>query len=52
MNTLALIAVLLVLFGGGGIFLGGPVLGGSELGLIMLLCLAIFLTGGFNTRKV
>ena len=52
MNTLSLIAVLLLLFGGGGFFLSGPVIGGSELGVILLLCLAIFRTGGFSTRKI
>ena len=52
MNTLSLIVVLLLLFGGGGFFLSGSVIGGSELALIMLICLEIFLTGGFSTRKV
>ena len=52
MNTLSLIVVLLLVFGGGGFFLSGPIIGGSELGVILLLCLAIFRTGGFSTRKV
>ena len=51
MNILLLIVVLLLLFGGGGFYLGGPVIGGSGLGLILLICLVIFLTGGFRTGK-
>ena len=50
MNTLLLIIVLLLLFGGGGLYIGGPVFGGSALGLILLICLVVFLTGGFRTR--
>ena len=51
MNILLLMVVLLLLFGGGGFYLGGPVVGGSGLGLILLVCLVIFLAGGFRTRK-
>ena len=51
MNILLLMVVLLLLFGGGGFYLGGPVIGGSGLGLILLICLFIFLAGGFHTRK-
>jgi hypothetical protein len=43
--------VLVLLFGGGGFYLGGPVIGGSGLGLILLICLAIYLMGGFRTTK-
>lgn len=50
MNTLLLIIVLLLLLGGGGFYLGGPVVGGSGIGLILLICLIIFLMGGFRTR--
>ena len=51
MNILLLMVVLLLLFGGGGFYLGGPVIGGSGLGLILLICLVLFITGGFRTRK-
>jgi len=44
--------VLLLLFGGGGFYLGGPVIGGSGLGLILLICLVVFLMGGFRTGKI
>jgi hypothetical protein len=51
MNTLLIIVVLLLLFGGGGFYFGGPVIGGSGLGLLLLICLVIFLAGGFRTTK-
>ena len=52
MNTLLIIFVLLLLFGGGGgFYFGGPVIGGSGLGLILLICLVVFLMGGFRTTK-
>ena len=51
MNTLLLIVVLLLLFGGGGFYFGGPVIGGGGLGLILLICLIVFLMGGFRTTK-
>ena len=50
MNILLLMVVLLLLFGGGGFYFGGPVIGGSGLGLILLICLAIYLFGGFRPR--
>ena len=51
MNILLLIVVLLLLFGGGGFYLGGPVYGGSGLGLILLICIIVFLAGGFRGGK-
>ena len=51
MNTLLLIIVLLLLFGGGGFYLGGPVYGGSGLGLVLLICLIIFLMGGLRSKR-
>ena len=50
MNPLILIIILLLLFGGGGFYVGGPVCGGSGLGLVLLICLIIYLMGGFRTR--
>ena len=43
--------VLLLLFGGGGFYFGGPVIGGSGLGLVLLICLIVFLMGGFRSSK-
>lgn len=51
MNTLLLIIVLLLLFGGGGFYIGGPAFGGGGIGLILLICLIIYLMGGFGNRK-
>ena len=51
MNILLLMVVLLLLFGGGGFYFGGPMIGGGGLGLILLICLVIFLMGGFRTTK-
>lgn len=50
MNLLLVIILLLLLFGGGGFYIGGPVYGGSGLGLILLICLVVWLCGGFRTR--
>jgi hypothetical protein len=51
MNILLLIVVLMLLFGGGGFYIGGPVFGGGGLGLILLICLIIYIMGGFRTKK-
>jgi hypothetical protein len=50
MNLILLVIVLLLLFGGGGFYYGGPVYGGSGLGLVLLICLIICLMGGFRRR--
>jgi len=50
MNLLLLIIVLLLLFGGGGFYFGGPVIGGGGLGLVLLICLIVFLMGGFRAK--
>ena len=50
MNLLLLVVILLLLFGGGGFYFGGPVYGGSGLGLVLLICIIILLTGGFNRK--
>ncbi len=44
--------VLLLLFGGGGFYFGGPVIGGSGLGLILAICLVIWAMGGFRTKSL
>jgi hypothetical protein len=51
MNILLLLVVLLLLFGGGGFYFGGPVIGGSGLGLVLLICLVAYLLGGFRTKS-
>ena len=51
MNLILLIVILLLLFGGGGFYIGGPVFGGGGLGLVLLICLVIFLMGGFRTKN-
>lgn len=50
MNPLLLIIILLLLFGGGGFYMGGPVYGGGGIGLILLICLIIYLLGGLRSR--
>jgi hypothetical protein len=51
MNALLLVLILLLLLGGGGFYMGGPVYGGSALGLVLLVCLVIYLMGGFRGRR-
>lgn len=51
MNPLLLIIILLMLFGGGGYYAGGPAYGGGGIGLIVLICLIIYLMGGWRTKK-
>src|ERR1017187_3570324 len=51
MNILLLMVVLLLLFGGGGFYFGGPVIGGSGLGLVLLICLVVYLLGGFRSHS-
>ena len=45
---LLLIILLLLLCSGGGFYWGGPVYGGSGLGLVLLICIIAFLMGGFR----
>jgi hypothetical protein len=51
MNLLVLVIVLLLLFGGGGFYFGGPAIGGGGVGLVLLICLIIYLMGGFRARS-
>jgi hypothetical protein len=51
MNTLLLIVVLILLFGGGGFYFGGPAIGGGGVGLILLICLIVYLMGGFRAKN-
>ena len=43
MNILLLLVVLLLLFGGGGFYFGGPVIGGSGVGLLLMICLVVWI---------
>ena len=51
MNTVLIVLLLLLLLGGGGFYLG-PVYGGSAVGLVLLICLVIYLAGGFRGRRL
>ncbi len=51
MNPILLILVLLLVFGGGGFYMGGPAIGGGGIGLILLICLVIYLMGGWRTKS-
>jgi hypothetical protein len=51
MNPILLILILLLLFGGGGFYLGGPAIGGGALGLILLICVVVYLMGGWRSRN-
>jgi hypothetical protein len=51
MNLLLILVLLLLLFGGGGFYFGGPVVGGSGIGLILLICLVVYFAGGFRGSK-
>jgi hypothetical protein len=33
------------------LYLGGPAIGGGGFGLILLVCLVIYLMGGFRTKS-
>jgi hypothetical protein len=48
MKTLFLLFKLLFLFGGSGFCLGGPA--GGLIGLILLICIVLYLTGGFRAQ--
>ena len=51
MNLIVLLIVLMLVFGGGGFYLGGPMVGGGGFGLILLICLVLFLTGSLGRRS-
>lgn len=43
MNLLVLVIVPIVLFSDGGLYIGGPAVGGGSLGLVLLICLIVYL---------
>ena len=51
MNPLLLIIVLILLFGGGGFYVGGPTYSGGGLGLVLFICLILYLMGGWRSKK-
>jgi hypothetical protein len=51
MNLILLFIILLLLFGGGGFYIGGPAFGGGGLGLILIICLIVYLMGGFRAKS-
>jgi hypothetical protein len=52
MNLLLVLLVLLLLFGGGGFYFGGPIIGGSGIGLLLVIGLVIYFMGGFRTKNL
>src|ERR1043165_2230472 len=50
MPLLLIVLLVLLLAGGGGFYWGGPAIGGSTVGLILLIAIIIALTGGFRSR--
>ena len=51
MNPILLVLLLVLLFGGGGFYFGGPMIGGGGLGLILVICLIVYLMGGWRTKS-
>jgi hypothetical protein len=50
MNFWILVVLLLLFFGAGGFYLGGLWFGGCGVGLIFLVVLGLFFTGGLRGR--
>jgi hypothetical protein len=51
MNIFLVLVVLILLIGGGGFYFGGPAVGGGGLGLVLLICLAVYIFGGYRTKS-
>jgi len=51
MHPVLFVLILLILFGGGGFYLGGPVIGGGGFALLLLVCIGIYLKGGFRRES-
>ena len=49
MNALLIMVVVLLLLGGG-FYFGGPVIGGSGLGLLLLVCLVLWVMEGISSK--
>ncbi|MCE0497164.1 MAG: hypothetical protein LV481_04370 [Methylacidiphilales bacterium] len=50
MNLLTFLIVVMLLLGCGGFYLGGPLVGGSGFGLILLVLLVLVFTGNLSRR--
>lgn len=50
MNLVTLLIVFLLLFGGLGLYLGGPVFGGITLGLVLIIAWVLHSMGTFRSR--
>ena len=50
MKLLAVILLFFLIFGGGGFYFGGPAIGGGGVGLILFICLIVYLMGGFRAK--
>ena len=48
MPTLLIVLLLILLLGGGGFYLGGPAYGGGGIGVILVICLILYLMGVFR----
>ena len=51
MHPVLCVLILLILFGGGGFYLGGPAIGGGGFALLLLVCIGIYLKGGFRRES-
>ena len=51
MHPVLFVLTLLILFGGGGFYLGGPAIGGGVFALLVLVCIGIYLKGGFRRES-
>jgi hypothetical protein len=50
MNLLVILTLLMVAFGGGGFYFGGPMLGIGGFDLFLLVLLIVFATGALNRK--
>ena len=51
MHPVLFVLILLILFGGGGFYLGGPAIGGGGFALFLLVCIGVYLRGGFRRES-
>jgi hypothetical protein len=50
MDALLFVVALLLMFGWGGFYLGGPVVAASGLALVLMLCVLLYVMGGLRTK--
>jgi hypothetical protein len=51
MNPVLFVLTLLILFGGGIFYMGGPAIGSGVFVLLLLVCIGIYLKGGFHRES-